>query len=399
MMSKAPQYQQHTVRFRDSAESSKFNSHTQSAFYDLTELFNIANEQEREIKRIREFFEVGSHFAQDQMDQMRNLVKSLQEELQAVQRPGEVYKKTLYVTDMRADEQVPEYERAFVDVQHDIVTLPASDRSGSKLYIYDDVNREYIVPNTLKYSITPAANGFDIQENDFIDALTPDEFKFWHRKYVYFSGLKNEVECQITITLPDNIISSRDVNTIYIHPFPLRALDIRNVEYHLDGGWKTVPGFTPIDDAGNVKLCFSPTAMKEIRITLRQRHAIQKGNKTVFHMGLREIGVFYHDYQSGIGRFEIPVEFNPAFINKEIVGINPIYQNETALSVHQTGTRLLTFKVYEVDENGKLHYLNDTFPIQVKRNKVLLKGIMSIDRNTRATPTLSAVELLYKGDS
>lgn len=398
-MSEAPKYNSQLVRFRDATDSGQFNTHTDELFYDLTELFNIANRQDAELDRLRQFFEVGSYFAQDQMDQMRNTIRSLQEDIAAVQKPGEQYTKTLYVTDMRADETVSEYERAFVDIQHDIVTLPAADQSGSKLYLYDDVNKEYIVPNTLKYTITPAANGFDIKENDLLDALTPDDFKFWHRQYVYPSGLKSQVECQIVISLPDNIISSRDVNTIYIHPFPLKAIDVVNVEYHLDGGWKTVPGFTPQDDAANLKLCFSPTAMKEIRITLRQRHPIRKGNKHIFHIGLRQIGVFYHDYQSGIGRFEIPVEFNSAFNNKTITGINPVYQNETALSVHQTGTRLLTFKVYEVDENGKLSYLNDTFPIQVKKQKILLKGIMSIDRNTRSTPAVSAVELLYKGDS
>lgn len=398
-MSEAPKYSSQQVRFRGGADSSNFNTHTDELFYDLTELFNTANRQDLELDRLREFFEVGSHFSQDHMDQLRNLIRSLEEELAAVQKPGEVYKKTLYVTDMKSDESVSEYERAFVDTQHDIVTLPAADQSGSKLYLYDDVNNEYIVPNTLKYNITPAANDIDIKENELLDALTPDAFKFWHRQYIFPSGMKNQVECQVTLTLPDNIISSRDVNTIYIHPFPLKAIDIMNVEYHLDGGWKTIPGFVPQEDAANLKLCFSPTAMKEIRITLRQRHAIRKGNKHIFHMGLRQIGVFYHDYQSGIGRFEIPVEFNSAFSNKTITGINPVFMNETALSVHQTGTRLLTFKVYEVDESGKLSYLNDTFPIQVKKQKILLKGVMSIDRNTRSTPAVSAVELLYKGDS
>lgn len=398
-MSEAPKYNSSHVRFRDGADSNKFNQHTSDLFYDLTELFNLANNQEENINELRQMFEVGSHFAQDQMDQMQAVIHSLQEELAAVQKPGQEYVKTLYPTHMRADTSVSEYERAFVDSQHDVVTLSAFDQSGSKLYIHDTINNEYIVPNLLKASVTPAADDITIKENDILNAMTPDEFKFWHRECVYPAGLKSEAECTILLTLPDNIISSRDVNTIYIHPFPLKAIDVLNIEYHLDGGWKTVPGFNPQDDAGNLKLCFSPTAMKEIRITLRQRHAIRKGNKHVFHFGLRQIGVFYHDYQSGIGRFEIPVEFNSAFGTKTITGIRPVYLNETALSVHQTGTRLLALKVYEVDENGKVSYLNDTFPIQVKKRKILLKGVLSMDRNTRSTPAISAVELLYKGDS
>lgn len=398
-MSTAPFYTKSRVRFRDVADSGKLNDHVEEVFYDLTELFNLSNEQEREIERMRQFFEVGSHFTQEQMDQMKRELQALREDLSAVQRPGQEYTKMLFPADARPDTDVDEYERASIDTQHDIITLPHSTYSSSKLYIYDDINSEYIVPNTLKYEITPKADNLTIKENDFLDAITPDEFKFWHRQYTYFSGLKDSVEAKIVVKLPDNIISNRDVNTIFIHPFPLNTMDIVNVEYQLDGGWRTIPGFKPIENAGNVRLCFSPLEMSQVRFTLRQRHFIVKGNQQIFHMGIRDIGISHNDYQVGVGRFEIPVEFNEAFTNKQILNIKPVYFNEGTLSVHQKHTRLLTFKVYEVDEQGKQHYLNDTFPIQVKKKRILLKGVMSFDQNTRSAPTLTGVELTYKGDS
>ncbi len=398
-MSQGPSYQPKGVRFRGAADSGDFNDHSQQVFFDLTELFNRANKQKQDLLELRSFHEIGSHFAQQQLDVMNRELLSLREELAAVQDPGKTYKKTLFVTHMRTDDSVTEYERASIDVQHDTVTLPYANEHGSKLYLYDGVNNEYIIPNTLGFKVEPKADGSIIKENSFYNALTPDESTFWHRQYTYFSGMKSEVECQVTLTLPDDIISSRDVNTVFIHPYPLRTIDIRNVEYRMDGAWKPVPGFKPTDDVGNFKLCFSPTSMKEVRITLRQRYFIQKGNKNIFHIGIREIGVAYHDYQSGIGRFEIPVEFNRAFSKKEIVNIVPVYQNEESLSTFQSNTRLLAFKVYEVDDNGKIRYLNDAFPIQVRQSRILIKCIMSLDKNTRATPMLKAVELLYKGDS
>jgi hypothetical protein len=398
-MSNAPFSSKSKVRYRDTAESGKYNDHIDEVFYDLTELFNLSNEQEREIETMRQFFEVGSHFAQEQMDQMKRELQALKEDLSAVQRPGLEYVKMLFPSDARPDVEVDEYERALIDTQHDVITMPYSTYSSSKLYIHDDLNQEYTVPNTLKYDITPKADNLTIKENSLLDAITPDEFTFWHRQYTYFSGLKDSVEAKISIKLPDNIISNRDVNTIYIHPFPMNTMDIVDVEYQLDGGWRTIPGFKPIENAGNVKFCFSPLEMSEVRITLRQRHFVVKGNQQIFHMGLRDIGISHNDYQVGVARFEIPVEFNDAFTNKELLDIKPVYFNEGTLSVHQKNTRLLTFKVYEVDENGKLHYLNDTFPIQVKQKRILLKGVMSFDQNTRSAPTLTGVELTYKGDS
>jgi hypothetical protein len=398
-MTNAPYYQKQTVRFRDAASSGKFNDHIDEVFYDLTELFNAANHQEQDLQTIREFHEVGSHFAQEQMDQMKRELTALMEDLSAVQSPGQEYTKKLFPADARPDETVNEDERALIDTQHDIITLPFSSYSSSKLYLYDELNAEYIVPNTLQYDVTPHADNLIIKETDFMSAITPDEFKFWHRQYTYFSGLKDFVEAQVTIKLPDEIISNRDVNTIYIHPFPLNTLDIVNVEYQLDGGWRTIPGFQPIEEAGNVRFCFSSLEMSDIRITLRQRHFITKGSQQIFHMGMREIGVSHNDYQVSVGRFEIPVEFNQAFSNKEITNIQPVYMNEETLSVNQKGTKLVTFKIYEVDDNDNLLYLNDTFPIQVKNNKILLKGVLSFDQNTKSAPTISAVELTYKGDS
>lgn len=398
-MTHAPFYSGQSERFRSKAESSRYNQHVDETLYDITELCNIANELEREQERTRAFFEVGSHFAQEQMDQMKRELQTLQEDMTALQRPGKEYIKVLLPSDARHDSSVDDYERALIDLQHDIITLPFSSYSSSKLYIHDDIDSEYIVPNTLRYDITPKADGITIKENDFIDALTPDDTKFWHRSYTYFSGLKDSVDAQIIVELPEDIISNRDVNTIFIHPFPLNTMDIMNVEYQLDAGWKSVPGFKPIENAGNVKFCFPPTEIRQIRVSLRQRHFVTKGNQHTFHMGIREIGVSHSDYQLEVARFEIPVSFNNAFLTKEILDIQPVYQNEQALSVYQKETKLTSFKVYEIGENGKERYLNDTFPVQVREKKILIKCLIAFDPNTRTAPAIRGIELTYKGDS
>jgi hypothetical protein len=398
-MSKTPLSQQPFVRFREGADSHKYNEHVEQVFYDLTELYNLANQEEKELQELREFHEVASHFGQEQIDQLKRYIEMLKEDIAALQKPGVEYIKYLPVTAIMPDEDAEEHERCVIDKQHDVVHLPNWGISQSKLYLYDDLNDEYIVPNTLKYNIEPEAQDLSIQENDFMNCITPDEFKFWHRKYTYLAGLKSHVQCTIQIDLPDNIISSRDVNTIYIHPFPLNTMDILNVEYKLDGGWRTIPGFQKTENIGNMKFCFSPTEMKSIRITLRQRHFVRKGSKDVFHIGLRQIGVEFTDYQTEIGRFEIPVEFSRNFIKKEILDIRPVFQNEESLSVHQEGVRLATFKIYELDDRGRTNYLNDTFPVQIKERRIILKGILSMDRNTRSTPALKGVEIVYKGDS
>ncbi|WP_422661713.1 hypothetical protein ACK8P5_26690 (plasmid) [Paenibacillus sp. EC2-1] len=397
-MSKAPTYQSHQIRFRDATDSHKQNEQTNDVFYDLIELFNLGNSLQAESNKIREFFEVGSHFSQQHVNQMEIELDRLRDRVKELQSSGREYTRTIQPSEMQADNDVPEHERALIDKVHNLVTLRPSAKSNSKLYLYDEVNNEYIVPSTLSYDISPAADGVTIVENDFSDALTPDEFKFWHRKYNYNVN-QQEATCQIVLKLPDNIISSRDINMIYVHPFPLNTMDIMNVEYQLNGGWRQLPGFKPIERAGDVKFCFSPTGMSEIRLTLRQTMFIQKGGRNVFHMGLRDIGVFYDDFQSTIGRFDADVDLNERFLKKEILSIKPIFQNDGSLSLHQSDIRQVSFKVYEVDDTGKTIYKADRFPIQVDHNKIRLKCIIQYDRNTKATPALTGVELTFKGDS
>lgn len=398
-MNKAPFYAPHISRYRDRAPSEKNNKMMNDLMYDITELFNQANEQNATIDSLREQFEVASYYNQEHIDKLQSQITKLQEDTIALQSPGKEYIKTYFPQDMNVDGIRDESEMALIDKQHDIVMLPYSMFSSSKLYIHDELNNEYILPKQLKFSISPLADGFNIKENDFTNALAPDDYKLWHRKYEYFSGLKNEVEAQIELDLPEDIISNKDVNTIYIHPFPLNSIDIMNVEYRLNGEWRSVPGFQPVIEADNTKFCFSELEMRSVRITLRQRHYVEKSGRQVFHMGLREVSILNNDYQNGIGRFNIPVQFNETFINKEILNVKPTFSNADALSLYKEDSRLATFKVYEVNSDGSETYLSDTFPVRTTKNALVLKGTIAFDKYTRITPTISKVEVAYKGDA
>lgn len=398
-MNKAPFYTPHISRYRDRAPSDKSNKMMNELMYDITELFNQANHQNLWIDTLKEQFEVMAHYNQEHVDKLQSTIQKLQEDVTALQSPGKEYVKTYFPQDMNTDGIKDQSEIALIDKQHDIVMLPYSMYSSSKLYIHDEINNEYILPKQLKYEVQPLADGFNIRENDFSNALIPDEFKLWHRKYEYFSGLKNEVEAQIIIDVPEDIISNKDVNTIYIHPFPLNSVDIMNVEYRMNGEWKSIPGFQPTIEADNTKFCFSELEMRSVRITLRQRHYVEKSGRQVFHMGLREVSILNNDYQNGIGRFNIPVQFNETFINKEILDVKATFSNAGALSLFQEDSRLATFKIYEVNSDGSETYLSDTFPIRTTKNAVVLKGTIAFDKYTRITPTISKVEVAYKGDA
>jgi hypothetical protein len=396
-MAHAPLYRPHEVRFRDGTSSHKQNEHTQQVFYDLTELCNLANLQQKTLDELEQLFSIHTYFHHQRMESLTQELQELKEIVSGLQTAGNVYTKQIAANMMRTAGDGAQMEKATVDALHNIVTLPTSGSSHSKVYLHDKINDEYIVPNTLQYELIPGADGSEVIDNDFMNALTPEGNKIWLRRYRLNHNI-TKATCDIIITLPDDIISSRDVNTIYLHPFPLFGVNIESLEYRLNGGWQPIPGFTPVKRAGNMKYCFGALAMSQIRIRLSQETFIEEGGYNFFYLGLKDIGVFYEDYQSGVGRFEIPVSFHSKFKRKEIQGITPVYQNEKALSLHQ-GTRLATFKVYEVSEDGSLRYLNDTFPIPFTQNNILIKAILNVDRMTQTTPELTRIDITYKGDA
>lgn len=398
-MNQAPYYTPHIARYRDKAASSKNNAMMEDLMYDITDLFNQANTHDKEIRMLKERFEVANHYGQEHIDQLLSLITKLEEDIFTLKSPGQEYIKTFYPHDMSVADIRDESERALIDTQHDLVMLPYSSFSSSKLFIYDDINDEYIVPRQLEYEVIPAADDLNIHENDLIDALTPDANKIWHRKYEYFTGTKTEVTAQVIIHLPEDIISNKDINTIYLHPFPLNSVDIMDVEYRMNGEWTSIPGFEPVHRADNTKFCFPELEARSIRFTLRQRHYVEKAGRQIFHMGLREIGILNNDYQTGIGRFTIPVKFNETFINKEILGVEAAFSNTSALSLFREDSRLATFKVYEVNSDGSESYLSDTFPIRTTKNEIVLRGTVSFDNYARITPTIKKVTVTYKGDS
>lgn len=396
-MNKAPYYTPEMQRYRDRATSERQNKMMDSLMYDITDLFNRANLNEKEIIMLQERFEVSEHYREETYDEIRAEIVKLKQEIESLQKPGILYNKTYYPQEMNTKDAIDESERALLDKQHDLIMLPYSLFSSSKLFMFDNINNEYIIPRQLKYSVTPAADGISIRENDFLDAVTPDNSRIWLRTHEFFAGLKNEVEATIVLKLPEDVILANDINTIFLHPFPLNSIDIMNVEFRMNGGWATIPGFQPVEKAGNSKFCFPNLEAQEIRVTLRQRHYMEKSGRQIFHIGLRELGVYNNDYQTGVGRFNIPMKLNKTFVNKEILEIKPIFQNASAL--FNDDNRLVTFKVYEVKDDGTESYISDTLPIRTSSNNLVLKGSVLFDNHNRITPTIKRVEVSYKGDA
>lgn len=407
-MAKIPTLRQNPVGFRSPASSTQYNEMHQQTLDDIITLFDTANQLERELTKAQEAFELVNRFQHMHIRELENRVYQLEEDIRRLQR--QTGKKTLYVlaNQMMVSSQVPAQERAYLDTTYEVAHLPITGKSVSKVYIYDEVTQQIAIPSSLKVEVLPKEkNGWRIEENSPLLALNGNNHTFWHRKVIMplEDNPSKPVTCEFIITLPDTIIANREVNTITINPFPLHSLRIDKIEYRMDGDWTLLPGWEvdpdthkpiPKSYAGNLKFCFPDTAMSQIKITMTQFNWFEENHQKVYHFGLQEVGVFYNDYQSQMGRIEIPVTLAVDSQNRLITGLHPIFTNASALSDPSDFSSVFTYNFYTVDDYGQIHYTKDRFPILVSGSQLLIKATIHRDPYNGAVPTLKGIELTYE---
>lgn len=408
-MAKIPSTKKQLVAFRGPSSSAKYNEFQNDAFYDITELFNMANTLEQELGATVQVHNLTSHYQEMRIRELEQELYRVTNLLDTYREGTGKYSARLYVDDMEPDLTVNDYEQAHLDTFHGLVHLPITGKMNSKVYIYDEVANEIVTPKNLQVTALPEERrGWKIEDNELHNAFNGDNTSYWHRRIVMpiEDMPKKPVQTELIVKLPENIISNKDVNMIYVHPFPLNSMTIDKIEYRVDDEWRLLPGYpmdalrgrpAPMKNAGNLKFCFQPIAMNEVKITMTQPRYVEENYQRVYHFGIQELGIFHVDYQSEMGKFTVPVVLKGASPNKLITGIKPKFRNETAISDKtETKSSVFGFNLYTVDEKGQKHYTKDTFPIAVNTTDLLVKATVYTDPNSNLTPALESIELTYE---
>jgi hypothetical protein len=120
---------------------------------------------------------------------------------------------------------------------------------------------------------------------------------YWVRKVEFpLSSRVDEVECELTATVPEG--SSSNANLLEILPYPNGSVDVTEVATASDLGnnFIRVEGFEPTDNLITRRYHFAPKGVDQVKIRLRQRNWIEENGKKVFYYGLQELGLKLIDY-------------------------------------------------------------------------------------------------------
>lgn len=391
-MARVPALRKNLVAFRDKNDSSRQNQFQEDVFFDLMQAFTDLNAQRTQIRDMMEVVTTENKFLQLRLRELQSQLA----QLPILPDADGKYTATVFVSNMRSEAETAGAQPLAIDALHGIATLPlAKDGRVSKVYLTDALTGEPFVPETTGILALPAADGIAITDTNLRAALDGQDRTAWVRKVRYaLDADVDQVEVTVTITLPENIISTRDVNTITIHPFPIQSVDVVNVELGLNDVWTQVPGFTPRESSGPLRLCFPARPVSQVRVTLRQRHWIEESGQKVFYLGAQEIGVFKESYGAPRAEFTVPISLKQGHSSYTIHSITPVFANQAALTGDVRA--LFSYALYTVNpDTGAVTYAQDQLPAVVKQPRLLLKATLYADSQTGATPALEAVMVRY----
>lgn len=198
--------------------------------------------------------------------------------------------------------------RAEIKSQFGEIYLPANSVEN-KFYNFSLRTNQIVLAPDFSVSVTNTfdkldGNGTRNYENGGdINPGTP-EYAFnginelaWLRSVSFpLESTVEEVECQLTITVPTTV--SSQANLLEIVPYPNGSVDLLELSTasDLSSSFISIENFEEINNINATRYHFTPRDVEQIRIRLRCRNWRDINGKKVFQYGLQELGLKLVDY-------------------------------------------------------------------------------------------------------
>ena len=418
MAPKIPSVIKDEVKYRGPASSHNYNITQEAIAFDLVNLYNLVNEYSEILTETGVAHIIENLYSQGRINQMEYEFMVMRAKAEAQGHDfmlGRDRTKHIYVLPERMYvEQGMQYP-ANIDKLYRQANLPRYSQVY-KLYLYNEIDGRITIPDTLKIDVGPKPDNMRVFDNGFERCLNDNPHEFWVRKVI--NNNDTAVEATIELELPDTIIANRDINTIELCTFPYHSVDIMSIEYKVNAGWRSVPGFKSywgvthenkweppnisyevfyIQNTENVKLCFNKTPMSRLRLKLRQRTYIEENDNRIFYMGLKHFNVKNEIVNTKYCEFAFDIEFDKLEEEPKVVtAFIPVFNNAAVLSVKSPEMRsLIQYEVFGVDKDGALEYVSGA-PLTVEHGKYHIKAKMYYDSESDCNPSLRMLDVQYQ---
>ncbi len=337
--------------------SDEYNRLNQSIVNDLGDLVNASNSIYNELLSVVNRLKYETLFLKKRIKDMESDIEYRRESLA---KNGDVIEDWIDFHDtsnLFFPESQPENLKALINSTFGEVTLPILTIDNK--FVIQSITTGKVLPNyDLVIDTTSIFNKNDgnglldyeyggfLIEKDPENAFNGVNNSIWERRVEFaLDSDVSEVECEITITVPEQ--NSLDANCVSFNPYPYGEIDITNVAIatSLNGSFATIDQFTATNNAGYIRVHFPVQPVHQLKIRLRQRNWIEEENKKVFIYGMEEIGLALIEWQKSytpngnidenttfIVKFTSPDGYN--FSRLTSINFNPDFSIENLTNRH-----------------------------------------------------------------
>lgn len=255
------------------------------------------------------------------------------------------------------------------------VLFPNPIRKVSKCALFDSTTDSVFIPKGLNVDIIDSiGSSTNSVDHDIYAPFTLKEDLYWTR-YSEVSSSVDQVGVDYIITLPEEIMTTNDINEIIVNPFNAAIKNI-SVRYGDSSKWVDVnhslaisQGDTKFHDHNKiVRVIFPKQKANQIKITVATSlftDLTSNTKETIY--GLKSVAAFINDYDDfSNSKFEATVDI-PSNGQITITNITPEYENRT-LSYNDC-----TFELFEM-VNGSFVKITRDFPFILNSNKIKVIG-------------------------
>lgn len=411
-----PDIQEREFKYRSKMSSHELNNLQTEAFKDILDLFNKANLLQKNLYEFNLANNIESTVYEKRLSEALlklHQTEELYNNLKSADKEFRYQSKFAYEAEIINDN----YKAIVNKSTNDIIANTIS--SISKTHLYDETYDETLVPDSIQAYIGPdnftiGENIYTIEDSDVKNIFDGSEANVWYRKVTTNTSI-NEIENEIVIALPEDIVTTRQVNEIVIQPFPLGYMDIMDVQYKTNGAWVRIPGFEThfgteeeeyedsfhnsyhrifIPNANALRFNFKSLQINQIKIKMRQRNFDYDSTlgRRIWYLGLRNVDVLFNRYSKDNSIFSEVFEF------PETDRLIKIYDTEVLFN-NVTKTDDQSFNIvkeyYYYDSSDNYHRISGTTPFILNGHKLLVKFYIEGNEDT---PNIYMTRVKYKLD-
>lgn len=272
--------------------SKDFNKLVRSISYDITNVFNAANENEASTERNLNIIIQENLFLQRKIKDLESKLLSIEETL--ANKKNSTGYNSLYKT-FRVSNGIESLDGQILhDPTYGIVTMPCSDSHRAPLLMYP---KEFLARNIdIKVDILGKTIGM-AEDPSLINLIDGNDSSFWISE-AETSTDTDYIDFTVTINMPLKILPSLHINSVGIKPHPVYSLTLSDIKYVDPGNGieHRLPTFpseeefpVPIRTMDNVKFMFPAITAGSVSFSFRQPYYSQDGDTRKFVFGLRGI--------------------------------------------------------------------------------------------------------------